>query len=367
MSAAKKKQKPSLIQVSQPVNNTILTDEQFEIAEKIIASVDNTQIQTLGGLAGTGKTTLISHLIQKLPNFACCAFTGKAADVLRSKGVKATTIHSLIYQPIKNKKGGVDFRPKNVIPASGVIVDEASMVGTDIYQDLISYGLPIIFVGDHGQLEPVGQDIYLMSNPNYKLETVHRNAGDIALFAEHLRKGKPSKAYPVGKKVHIQSKEECIKHIANMDQIICATNSKRVIINRYVREAKGIKGDAPIIGDRVISLMNSRKKEIYNGTQGVIVAIDAENIQMKVKVNGVPKVVSVKYNINTFNEEKVNKDFDSNIHPLDYAYAVTCHKAQGSEWDKVMVIEDKCPLWDHNRWTYTAASRAKEALYWVTG
>jgi exodeoxyribonuclease-5 len=338
-----------------------LTDEQQAVVDPL-AKLEK-QVQTLGGLAGSGKTTVVSFLQKKLPGFACCAFTGKAADVLRSKGVDASTIHSLIYVPqeTKGKKGPPVFVKKPSIPVRGIIVDEASMVGRDVYADLISYNLPIIFVGDHGQLEPVGEDLYLMANPDYRLETIHRNAGDIAKFAHHLRSGQSSKTYGECEKVIVIPKPQCAYHLLEVDQIICAKNATRVAINKYIRQLKGIERDYPIIGDRVISLRNSRRHSIFNGSQGTVYRVGDRKLTV-VLSNGAR--VALDYHVDTFNREKVDHELDG--HPFDYAYAVTCHKAQGSEWMKVLVLEQVCGGWDHKRWAYTAASRAKEKLIWVT-
>lgn len=337
-----------------------LTDEQEEIALKVCKL--EKQVQTLGGLAGTGKTTLVSHIVQELNGFACCAYTGKAADVLRSKGVDATTIHSLIYTPTdeKDKDGLPIFEKKEKLGVKGIIVDEASMVGTTIYRDLISFDLPIIFVGDHGQLEPVGEDIYLMKNPDFKLETVHRNAGDIALFAHHLRNDGHAEDFPKSDLIKIVQKKDCTSDLTEVDQIICAKNDTRVAINRYVRELQGDVGDFPVKGDRIISLQNSKKLGIYNGSQGLVRSVGPLRLSAMFN-NG--KLVRSKYDVKTFNQEKVVRD--PYTHPFDYAYAITCHKAQGSEWRKVMVIEQRVPLWEHRRWAYTAASRAREQLIWV--
>jgi exodeoxyribonuclease-5 len=337
-----------------------LTDEQLNTAEAIVKGVSSKQITTLGGFAGTGKTTIVSHLIKRLPNYACCAFTGKAADVLRSKKIDATTIHSLIYD-VEKENGKLIFEKKDFLPCRGIIVDEASMVGRHVYADLISYGIPIIFIGDHGQLEPVGEDLYLMKNPDFKLETVHRNAGDIAMFAQHLRAGFPATGYKSETdSVRVMSKSECRPFMLSADQIICAKNETRVNINRWVRELKGHKSESPIVGDRIISLFNSRKYGIFNGSQGVIQQLHPTKLLFEMP-NG--KVV-VPYNVETFHQEKTCHDF-KHYHPFDYAYAVTCHKAQGSEWDKVTVIEQVISAWDHKRWAYTAASRAKTELNWI--
>ena len=168
-----------------------------QLSPEQLAAVDtllrfSKPIQTLAGYAGVGKTTVIKALQQQLRNFAVCAYTGKAANVLRKKGVSATTIHQRVYRPRKEEEHGeVTFERKsyNEICCDGFIIDEASMVDDEIYQDLTSYALPIIFVGDHGQLEPVsGGTLNLMAKPDITLEEIHRNAGEIAQFAEFIRK-----------------------------------------------------------------------------------------------------------------------------------------------------------------------------------
>src|SRR5262249_23627577 len=150
-------------------------------------------VQTLGGFAGTGKTTLIRTLSKARPMFACAAYTGKAANVMKKKGLLgASTIHSLIYRPWKDEEGNTVWSlggKYELEGCEGFIIDEASMVSSEIDNDLRSFGLPIIYVGDHGQLEPIGGTKFNpMANPMYKLEEVHRNAGEIAHFAAHIRK-----------------------------------------------------------------------------------------------------------------------------------------------------------------------------------
>src|SRR5262249_47488365 len=137
--------------------------------------------------------------------WAPCAFTGKAVNVMRNKGLDANTIHSVIYRPAKQPDGSVIFVLKSTpqIAYSGFLVDEASMLSRELYQDLRSFGLPIIFIGDPGQLPPVGLDMNLMANPDYRLETIHRNAGPIAHFAEHLRKGGSPRKFHAGEKVRV--------------------------------------------------------------------------------------------------------------------------------------------------------------------
>lgn len=338
-----------------------LTEEQMHCASEI--SKLKKKVQTLGGLAGTGKTTVISYLMRKMSKFTCCAFTGKAAEVLRSKDVDAQTIHSLIYSPTDEKTADGDpifIKKDSLGDIKGIIVDEASMVGPMIYKDLLTFNLPIIFVGDHGQLEPVGEDVHLMKNPDFKLETIHRNAGDIAKFAHHLRNGFLPIDFEPTEKVKIIYKKDCVEYLLNVDQIICARNDTRVAINRYVRSLRGETDDIPVKGDRIISLMNSKKLGIYNGSQGEINSVSTTRLSAFFN----NRLVKMKFDLSTFHSEKTVRDIKG-VQPLDYAYAITAHKSQGSEWEKVLVIEQICSLWDHKRWAYTAASRAREQLVWA--
>ena len=149
-----------------------LTDRQKWALHKIVTGVRDKKLeQTLGGYAGTGKTCLIKYLIQFFPRYAVAAFTGKAANVLRKKGVMASTIHSRIYKP--TFENGIVYFDINPDPeCEGFIIDEASMVSQEIYEDLKSFQMPMIFVGDHGQLEPVDSKLNLMESPDYTLEEI---------------------------------------------------------------------------------------------------------------------------------------------------------------------------------------------------
>lgn len=348
--------------------NINLTQEQQNIIEQILKFPK--KIITTGGFAGTGKTTLITYLAEELPNFAICAFTGKAANVLRKKGLnEARTIHSLIYKPVETKHH-VHWELKGFweLDVDGFIVDEASMISKEIYEDLLSFDKPIIFVGDHGQLEPVGQDVFLMKNPDFKLEQIHRNAGEIAHFANWLREGNPAigfQNHPLHKgKVKFLTNYEAVLLLLNTDQIICAFNKTRVSLNRQVRQIKGF-GEMPQIGDKVMCLRNNRQNGLFNGMQGIIKSVHYTK-KPKMTFESDLENYKIKFDINQFNKEKY--DFSSHRDdpdPFDFAYAITCHKAQGDEWNRVMVFEQYCSKWDHRRWTYTAASRAMEEVLWV--
>jgi exodeoxyribonuclease V len=357
-----------------------LTDEQHA-AVSTLAELEK-PVQTLGGYAGTGKTTLIRSLIEQLPNFAVCAFTGKAANVLRRKGVNASTIHSLIYKVVEVVRTfpdgrvvrSTEFRLKNRsdFEFAGIIVDEASMVSRKLYNDLCSFGVPLIFVGDHGQLEPVGDQFNLMASPDIRLETIHRNAGPIAHFAAWLRQGKPAERFPTSQRQANGQSVRILKSIEDgfaedvPDQIICATNKLRVNLNQIYREVFSFPPNQPAVGDRVMCLQNNAALGVYNGQQGEIAEISPgrpfkfvfATDQQRTWVNSRPT---------QFNRAQPPQqaEYDQSTLPFDYCYAVTCHKAQGNEWDAVLVVEQRVRLWNHSRWAYTAASRARKRLDWL--
>lgn len=340
-----------------------LTEEQRHVLKEVVR-LPKEEV-TIGGRAGTGKTTLIRHLVGLLPKFAVCAYTGKAANVLRGKGVDARTIHSLIYKAYTDEEKKVHFSLAGDIECEGVIVDEASMVSRSIYEDLRSFGKPLIFVGDHGQLEPVGDDFNLMRNPDYRLETIHRNAGEIAHFAEYVRQGYRASSWGVrngpSRKIRFLPRGGHTAAATDVDQVICAYNKTRAEVNRATRRIMG-RGMGPEKGDKVICLKNNSVAGLFNGMQGVIESIYTENF-LAFKSDG--WVHEVEYDPEVFGQIKY--DFEGGKDapvPLDYAYAATCHKVQGSEYESVLVLEQKCDLWDHRRWAYTAASRARERLLW---
>lgn len=342
----------------------VLNVEQRAAIESLLRF--RSDVQTLGGYAGVGKTTVIKHLVSHLPKFAVCAFTGKAANVLRRKGVEASTIHSLIYNPVDMPNDSVSFvLKKSGLGFDGFIVDEASMVGEALYKDLAQFGLPMIFVGDHGQLEPVGDRAFnLMTKPDIALETIHRNAGEIAHFADFIRRGNDPadwKQKPGGKVRVFSSMPKMNKVV---DQVIVGTNPFRVEVNRAWRDALGLPPDHPAIGDRVMCLQNDRKAGVYNGQQGLIKMVSATRM---VFMDAGGREVEVRYVPEAFNQVKRNSGRDPYGRiPFDYCYAATCHKCVGDEWDHVLVFEQKAPwLWNQARWSYTAASRARVKLDWV--
>jgi exodeoxyribonuclease-5 len=346
-----------------------LTDHQKWALYQIVSGLRDKDLakQTLGGFAGTGKTTLIKYLTKFFPTFAVAAYTGKAANVLRKKGIPASTIHSRIYKPFFEE--GVVYWDLTPDPGcDGFIIDEASMVSREIYDDLCTFGMPLIFVGDHGQLEPVESKFNLMERPDYTLEEIHRNAGDIALFAEHLRNGLSARGFRgnTDKVEFVSGKVMNAAVLTSVDQVICAYNKTRVEANEVVRKAKGYT-NLVHVGERVMCLRNNKKLSLFNGMQGTVVNLFNSSRGRKYMDFQFDDLVieGIQYDTSNFGKEKYKfKIGQDTPNPFDYAYCVTAHKAQGDEWDSVLVIEQKCKNWEHKRWAYTAASRARTKLKW---
>lgn len=351
-------------------------DELLDWASK---TKSNSQI-SLGGYAGTGKTTLLKLLTDRIDGrIHIMSLTGKAVSVLIKKGMPAQTIHSSIYYVhVEKKKLIFTLRDSIEGRPNLLIIDEASMVSTEVYKDLLSFSIPILWVGDHGQLEPVGRNPGVMKDPIIKLEQIHRQAANnpIIRFADRIRKGAQpaaiaSKHDETIRVIHKQGIHD--EDLLETDQMIVAMNRTRVKFNKYVRKLQGReRQDSPSPGDRVICLKNNRQQGIYNGLQGIlrVYALPSPSSPTAYAVveldNG--RTWEGDMVVAQFNNIKGLVDTDKALWKhthWDYAYAITCHKSQGSEWDKVLVLEERCPLWEMPRWRYTAVTRASEELIYA--
>jgi exodeoxyribonuclease-5 len=353
---------------------------------------------TMGGFAGTGKTHTIAHVVrsidpEKRPRIAFCAFTGKAASILRSKleAVEAMesddfcgTIHSLIYNPIFNaQKQVIGYTKKEPVDVDYklIICDEASMIDEQIFTDLMSYSIPILAVGDHGQLPPVMGRFNLMEQPDIRLEKIHRQAKDnpiIRLSMMAREDGRiPVGEYGPGVR-KVEGREELhAVDLAEKPLFLCGKNETRVRLNGFVRAKLGIKSAAPVAGDVVICLKNNRFRNLFNGLTGRIV--DIESMQehwyyASILIDGQPFPFSGKISRHQFNQryplrEVPGLDADEIGNLFDFGYCLTVHKAQGSESKNVVVIEERMSAQTDDtwrRWLYTAITRAKERLLIVS-
>lgn len=329
----------------------------------------------LAGLAGTGKTTIIKHAADELGikehQIRYCAFTGKAALVMKSKGMRATTIHSLIYEPRTDENKRVFFKKKSNlgIDVKLIICDESSMIGKIIQYDLESYGIPILYVGDHGQLPPVSDDTTnLMISPNFRLETIHRQALDnpIIWIANQARIGKFIKHGKYGSTVlKTPASKIGIETLKSANQIICGKNNTRKNINNQMRDYYGYKSIFPIAGDKLICLKNNSENGLVNGMSGKCVFFDEKkmNLDFRSDEDEMYFDLTVDKHIFANTKPEVYK-YNKMIDQFDFGYCITCHKSQGSQYDNVIVYEEKLGFDNelHSRWLYTAITRASERL-----
>lgn len=354
---------------------------------------------TMGGLAGTGKSTLMSTVVQNYHGrVAVCAYTGKAAHVLRTKGVKnACTIHSLIYEPVttctncqmivedlgeghgskkprckrtgcEDAKSETTFEKVISLPFDLIIVDEASMVSTKIYEHLMSFGIQVLFVGDHGQLEPIGKNPGLMLEPQIRLDKIHRQAEGSAIlrFAHHVRNhGKPE---TFGQDAVVIESTTVPKNAHEFDVVICGRNTTRVAINTLIRKARGYTTKMPVPGETVICLRNSKKHNIFNGMLAEVVEIRMDDRvshpQIDIRLDDGQVRRNIRFEPEQFGQPDTLDDVHRRIALFDYGYCLTAHKSQGSSWDSVLVVERIHPDTSAARWRYTAATRAKHKLVW---
>lgn len=382
-----------------------LSDDQ-KIALKALLnwyySISKKQFITLGGYAGTGKTTLISFLRQELAKsndklkVGFCSYTGKATQVLKRKlqEHKAVykndvigTIHSLIYKAIEDERGvilGWDLRENEEVAYDLLIVDEASMLDQVIWNDLLSYNIPIIAVGDHGQLPPINGTFNLMEKPELKLEQIHRQARLNPIIKLSIL-AREQGIIPEGnygncvEKVGFVDGSYLVQGIfENYNQdtlLLCGYNSTRMRINAAVRNALGFEIPEPCPGDRVICLRNNREKQIFNGMLGTILEIrkkDKDKYQVKIAMDGVNTAQSYEgvISVEQFSSPKTLNNIrgiirTQKIDLFDFGYALTVHKAQGSQARKIVLFEERFKAQDDEmwrRWLYTGVTRAEEEL-----
>jgi len=318
----------------------------------------------LGGLAGTGKTTLIKSMRQNMGSCEVIAPTAKAADVLSKKGVPARTAHSLLcnfeHETIDDKGRLVPVFSDKRVKRDFLIVDEASMITSDMREKILRCANRVVWVGDYGQLPPVessGSGISVVDESllDAKLTTQHRHSESHGIidFANHLRGGgKPTAWRQESDEVVVDPPCSDAKAIVDyvlqneLWPVICYTNAFIAAFNACVREKMGISKPVQP-GLKIVCIANNYSHGINNGEMFTV---------QEVQGNYITTDCGRRFPV-TFN--RTNK---RDVLICD-GYAVTCHKAQGSEWPRIAVIEDITAC---SRWRYTAVTRAKSFVAYFT-
>lgn len=366
------------------------------------------RITVMAGPAGTGKTTMMKAVIEAAKSAKRRVIqmtpTGKAAVRLAEKtGVPCNTIHSSVYGGVvENEEGELQWVEPGVDAKRGdiIIIDEASMLGLRIFNDLLEAvpaGVSILFVGDNYQLSPVKDEESVYRNePHVRLTQVHRQAKDnrILALATAFREGKGiqwlrenreelddecdvslghgSDTLVVAATQAVLDKEDSI--------ILCYTNHERRRINMEMRAMLGHRGMLQP-GDRIICRTNNRQVGMMNGEIFTVRKMKFYNSKIWGKymlVHLEDKKTPVRISVDKFGCERSTwwnwikdkpKNFPANYIHADYAYAITIHSSQGSEWDKVFFWWDQtCTMLfsrdftEANRLVYTALTRAAKKL-----
>jgi exodeoxyribonuclease-5 len=344
----------------------------------------------LFGYAGTGKTTLARHFAEHIDGqVQFAAFTGKAAQVLRSKGAtNARTIHSLIYRPrgeeaVEDETTGKTSinptfslnRQSPVAKAALIVVDECSMVDEQLGRDLMSFGTPILVLGDPAQLPPIsGGGFFTEHEPDHLLTEIHRQAADnpIIRMALDVREGRELAHGDFGAARVISRGDVDQELVLAADQVLVGTNRTRRRYNQRLRELKGFDAAYPQAGDKLVCLRNDPAKGLLNGSLWKVMTSSRETVKPGINLlvspeeddpdRGVAKIKLLKAAFEAPETEipwQQKKRFDD----FDYGYALTVHKAQGSQWDEVVLFDESFAFKEtRQRWLYTAITRAAERL-----
>lgn len=378
-----------------------LTEEQTNLVKKLTDWYKNSSRQwfSYSGAAGTGKTTVIRAFIEELglQRYIACAFVGKAVTVLSRQGLPASTIHSLIYHvswipvmdekglPVLNKDGNpkmkVVFSLKNELPGDLqlIIVDEATMVNDDLAEDILSFGIKTVFIGDNNQLPPVFGVSSVMLNPDFWLTKIMRQAENnpIIYLSQRVLKDLPLQ-YGIYGKSRVVPSVTLDETYTRYDAIIAGKNKVRDDINEYIRyNIKGVTSRLPVIGDKLICRQNDWDRSIEGniylttGMTGIVTDIHRSLGGNKyMSIDFLPEISDEEFfnllldtqYIRMNYEDRRNYGF-SRYEKFEYGYCVTCHACQGSQFDNVLFINQ----WFHDadltkKIQYTAITRAIESI-----
>jgi exodeoxyribonuclease-5 len=294
----------------------------------------------------------------------------------------------LIYPTEETAGGAPKWIRKDSIDRDLIIVDEASMVDKAIWEDLLAFGIPILAVGDHGQLPPVGSAFNLMANPQLQLERIFRQAEgspiiDVATMARQTGAIGVGEYGPRVRKLDRALPEtgvivqEMLENWRPDLLIVCGYNATRVKLNAAIRQMRDVESPEPQSGDQVVCLRNNRTKHIFNGMLGRVVRVvpvvgddDTRWYEAEIELEGEDYTYNGYILQGQFGAMETVKDLplapDGERGDLwDFGYALTVHKAQGSQAERVLVFEErfgKSSDEDWRRWLYTAVTRAVSEL-----
>lgn len=361
------------------------------------------------GYAGTGKTTILGEVLKSFGQIgvrvSCATFTGKASHVLIKKIIGKPfnycgTIHGLIYKPNIDIDGTlIGFTKNDHIDTDLIIIDECSMIDKDMFKDLLDFHIPVLFIGDNAQLPPVSNKRFdIFENTACQLTQIHRQAEESMIIqlsmmvrnGETIHQGYGGDCARYEWMDDKEARKAIYDHDYKNDEIIlCGLNTTRLRLNRLVRKNHGIKDNFPIKGEKLVCLQNNQALGVMNGQLGFINKIEpypyngfSYRMLMSFDERQTDHVVYYK-GFNVINQEPywkavrtpgLKKDLEltnhSKLDNFDYGYALSVHKSQGSQWDSVILINERNSYQsnsDYRKWLYTGITRAERKLIIIDG
>lgn len=384
----------------------------------------SSKIFMLCGFAGTGKSTVVKEALSRLEGCKplLTAPTGKAAKVLSIKsGSEATTIHKAIYSPnnpelmrlqnrlealwtglrsedheiegivrteeeisteiqeVEDKLGHLRDKEKRFsLSKNGVagtnlfLVDECSMVNEAIARDIEQISNKILLIGDPFQLPPVKAKWgWEDRTPDVMLTDVVRQSGDgagITLAAEAIRLGRQPK---IGLGFEKYSRGTLTySDYMEFDVVLVGSNNMKRTLDRGIRLLKGYEEGMPIVGEKVMCLNNNSFYQVFNGELFTITKIlDVDHKFKRIYLNMVDEFgnefLDLPCDLRVFADHQEGYRTPRDVLQFSFTYASTVHKYQGSEASNVCVIDD-WKYGDHDRWLYTAITRAVDSCSLVS-
>lgn len=366
------------------------------------------QVFQYSGGPGTGKTFTLLSIIDRLglsqDEILPMAYIGAAAIVMRTRGLqRAGTIHSSLYTPINGFKkdndgnmvinnyynkpiSDIEFVSKNLSGIKLIIIDEAYSVPISLKRDIESYGIKILACGDIDQLPPVsGDPAYLVDGKIHYLTQIMRQAegSGIIYIKERIRNNLPIHTGWYNNALVIYEDELTNQMIANSDMIICGKNETRENINNRVRyNILHRNSELPTFGERVVCRKNNRLIEsdginLANGLVGIVnnfpdvssfdgklFSIDFKPNLMNTCFYGIP--CNYKYFTgNSMDRERIKKDKYEKGECFEFAYAITAHISQGSQYVNGIYIEEYLNPSINKKLNYVGVTRFSNSLIYV--
>jgi exodeoxyribonuclease-5 len=262
-----------------------------------------------------------------------------------------------------------------------IVLDEVSMVGPEMAADLLAFGKPILVLGDPGQLPPIkGTGAFTEAKPDIMLTEIHRQAGESAIIRLATMARQGIDIPPGEHDAHVWKLPRNAVRPEQMlrgGQVICGRNDTRRWLNSQIKQAAGFPAPYPAGQDeKLICLKNRHDLSLVNGMFVSLADIRHESdlafsatitTEDGVAISGRHRFYKGHYDDHVrYDRERLTRDYREmrGLIESSWGYAITCHKAQGSQWENVVVYDDGLSRTaeDRNRWLYTAITRAERGL-----